>query len=458
MVLVALIGAPGAGKTSLGQRVAAAAPEACTFVSIGEEMRRRKAEGRPSASAEAIVAEALRIPKAVCVVDGAFWADGLLRLLDVSDSVVVLHVDTPERACREALRARGRAADDVTRVERWHRHSKELLRVAQLLGVHAVDRAATPEAVLDMVRDRPPMAVVGPSRAEALLQRLRTLLRVHDPRFAMPRSLRREDLGFVMLNDYRVARKADGERCWLFSFNAGEAFTMTRDATVRRAAHALPAGCVLDCEVVAIAGREVALAFDALALHGAPVWQRALDSRVFALAEMLAAAPPQSVRLKPHYGLDAVEPLLRRGYAQSDFDGGVDYKVDGLVFTPNIAYCYDSAVPLFKHQSPGDVSFDLDEAAFARKSLDDSALDLFELCGGGKPDFGHGGIAVCAYVSTENLGDSWPPKKTRLAFQRMRYDKRSPNSPATIAAQLALCRAPLSLDDVSATAGATGAG
>ena len=44
-ILVALIGPPGSGKTTLGRALATQYPQQCMFVSIGEEMRRANATG-----------------------------------------------------------------------------------------------------------------------------------------------------------------------------------------------------------------------------------------------------------------------------------------------------------------------------------------------------------------------------------------------------------------------------
>ena len=80
------------------------------------------------------------------------------------------------------------------------------------------------------------------------MDRMRAILQVHSPKFAMPIALKDfEDVEFVSLNEYLVTPKADGVRCWLFR-DTEQSLSWSRDGMFRVVDVDLPDGTILDVE------------------------------------------------------------------------------------------------------------------------------------------------------------------------------------------------------------------
>ena len=163
------------------------------------------------------------------------------------------------------------------------------------------------------------------------------------------------------------------------------------------------------------------------------------------------AALPAPLRTKAHFPRSEAGALLGA-------KGTTGFATDGLILTPNACYTFDGALPVFKFQSPDDVSFDCDEAAVntgyviplyhyttIHPDLDpDLALTL-------KPDegidFSRGGVAVYTAVAEKHEQYYSPVFVGR--FRRMRFDKFRPNSVRTVDSQLAALRMPVSVQDIA---------
>ena len=160
----------------------------------------------------------------------------------------------------------------------------------------------------------------------------------------MPIPLQPGDVTFVQLNRYFVSLKADRTCVWIISLRgSNNCYTMTRDGVVCACSCALPSQTVLDAELMPDGAF---LVFDVLALRGEPVWRRTLTTR-----QCIVAALPPMLRIKQHVPLRHARALPRA----EDAGFAADF-----VSTPDSYHAFDAALPVFKLQSPQEVTFDLD--------------------------------------------------------------------------------------------------
>ena len=436
--IIVLLGAPGVGKTTMGNSLKSEFPEQCTFLSIGEELRARARDGTTD-SVESIVAKAYQEGQRRNVryvfIDGSFRADGLMMLLELSSKVFVLYLKTDETdiwKCAANIKRRGRPGDSVERLASWRRHSPETLRAANLLGMQPLSARTSAKHVMSILRNVPDSVLrcglVGPISSKQVMDRMRVLLKVHSPKFAMPIALADEkDIEFVCINNYFVTRKADGVRQWLFR-DEMDAYAWSRDGTFCSIdADLLPTDTILDVEKMADG---TFLVFDVLVLSGAPVWYKSLTERIVEMSKIPASA---RLKIKPQHDLKETTNILLGEFSE--------YPTDGLVFTPDIHYCFDGAVPLFKLQQPTEMTFDLDATTLRQHRFIVHPEPTFS---------GDGGIAVCVFEEIVPVSSSHPWRYLRptlkLKFQHMRYDKRTPNSNLTIHSQIKLCLEPLNVN------------
>ncbi len=252
------------------------------------------------------------------------------------------------------------------------------------------------------------------------------------------------------LQTNQVSRKADGIRSWLFRREGPNVFLMSRDRIFKDIGDlAMPNWTILDVEHME---NGEFLVFDILALDEAAVWYKSLQSRI---KDMQRIESPV-LKVKPYYPLTDTMALLK---AQDTF---VDFKTDGLVFTPNTSYMFDASVLLFKLQRPSELTFDFDESSlypdghscslYPREDISHTSLffeigeqeHALEIEGISMELFSHGGVAVCSFVPT--IPHVLRRRETiTLRFQHMRYDKLTGNATSTIASQLRLCLRPLNL-------------
>ena len=238
--LVCIIGPPGSGKSTLGKALAAAFPEDCFSLSVGEEMRRH-----PGTSADSIIRGALECARHLgtryTVVDGSFRGQSLLALRELASTVLILNLEVNLDVCKENVRKRGaRAGEDgvrgLDRVDQWEKSSRSTLRAAHLLGSRTLRpmvgngsgsanetsqsgheshtwldaKALAQNAMItlsEMMVHVPTLDLpLPPSISSDVLSDLKKLLRVHTPTFSMPVALEdANDMAFLEMNDYMVS-------------------------------------------------------------------------------------------------------------------------------------------------------------------------------------------------------------------------------------------------------------
>ena len=273
---------------------------------------------------------------------------------------------------------------------------------------------------------------------------------------------------------YFVTHKSDGVRYLFYKMRAAKMFLLNRAKELFRCELAgsvthLPDGTILDGELVNQGGSDgqllpVFIAFDILSFRYEKQWHLKLEERQFALENTGIVEEPEIFRNSARFRMEQVGCrgsikmiLARKKHLQStpqqirsymeNFDFSETGSVDGLIFTPNLAYTFGSDPFTYKWQPSNQMTCDLfagDREHKLRSAAGDS------ICGN---IYRITDVIECRWNrETISVFGSQNRKKQTKALSaeliRVRSDKILPNSKETVEKTKQLVISPFTADHV----------